>query len=281
MTFPHCVRVLQMAGLLGAIALGSGCQDLPGDGPSAPLGLGEPLLLTDAGDYTDPAWSPGGSWVSFSGPRYRGLYVVEADGGGQQLLASPDAVSGFRHRWVDDPPRVLCPARGRHPAIEVLPDGSPMRELRPAEVEAPGAAVREDDVFVRLDGRDERLTAGEDRFFEAVVSPGGDHVAAVGLTRGIHLFEVDSGLTLYASAGTHPVWTPDGRWLLFERTEDDGHRLTAGELWAVSVQTGDAVRLTYTPGAIEQHPSVSPDGERVAFVRDGAIWVADLPEGAR
>jgi len=266
MTAPYCVRVLGLGLIFTTVALGGGCQDLPGDGLSAPLGFGDAVLLADAGDYTDPAWSPGGSLVSFSGPGCQGLHA---------------AVSGFRHQWMDDPPRVLCPARGRHPAIEVPTDSTVMRELAPAEVERPRATIQDDDVFVRVGDEDERFTAGEDRFFEAVVSPQGDHVAAVGLATGVHLIDVESGLTVYTGEGTHPAWSPDGRWLLFERTQDDGHQLTASDLWAVSTETGNAVRLTYTPDAIERHPSVSPDGERVAFVRDGAIWVADLLEGGR
>ena len=279
MTFRHCVHVLQLGGLI--LAIGGGCHDLSGDGLSAPLSLDGAALLVDASDYTDPAWSPGGSLVSFAGPGYRGLYTVETDGGAIRTLGSEHAVSGFRHRWLDDPPRVICPARGRRPAIEVATDSDAMREVAPSELEPPRATLQEEDVFVRIDHEDVRLTAGEDRFFEAIASPSGDKVAAVGLTTGIHLLEVDSGLTVYSAAGTHPSWTPDGRWLLFERTEDDGHQLTGGELWAVAAETGNAVRLTYTPDAIEQHPAVSPDGMRVAFVRDGAIWVADLVEGAR
>ena len=281
MTSPYCVRVFQLGGIVAALTFGGGCQDLPGDGLSAPLGLGGATLLTESGDYLEPAWSPGGSLVSFAGPGYRGLYTVTTDGGAVRTLASESAVSGFRHHWVDAPPRVICPARGRHPAIEVPNGTGAMREIAPADLEPPRATIQDEDVFVRLDREDVRLTAGEDRFFEAVASPRGELVAAVGLTTGIHVLEVESGLTVYAAEGTHPSWTPDGRWLLFERTQDDGHRLTGGELWAVSAETGDAVRLTYTPDAIEQHPAVSPDGQRIAFVRDGAIWTADLVEGGR
>ena len=67
--------------------------------------------------------------------------------------------------------------------------------------------------------------------------------------------------------------------MLFERTGDDGHERTACDLWAGRADSGATVQLTDTADAIEIHPSVSPDGERVAFIRDAAVWVADLVGG--
>ena len=60
-------------------------------------------------------------------------------------------------------------------------------------------------------------------------------------------------------------WHPDSRRLLY------AHQ---GGLWFVT--PGEApVRLVTPPGAV-QRPTFDPSGARVAFVRDGDLWVADL-----
>ncbi len=279
-------RGRRFAGPLGVISgclllgLVGGCAtaDLPTTADEVGLSVQDPVRLTDGDGYTDPAWSLDGGTISFSGEGYGGLYAVPAAGGASIVVASRYAVSGFRHRWIesDGEPVILCPARGRKPAVHVTPGGAELRELVTPPVEP--IYARGDELFVRGPDGERQLTAGEDRFFDEHVSPTRDHVAAVGLRDGIHVFDVDTGELLAVAEGTHPAWTPDGRWVLFERTVDDGHQVLNSDLWALSVQDGRAIPLTATPGRLEGHPAVSPDGTEVAYVEGGAVYRAQLVE---
>jgi dipeptidyl aminopeptidase/acylaminoacyl peptidase len=248
--------------------------------PSNRLSISGERALTEAGPWLDPAWSPEGARISVAGLRYRGLHVVEIGDGARTLVPGSEDRSAFRHRWLEDPPRILVPARGRHAAVELGLHGV-ARELPADHPERAPVFVRDDDVWLRGDGDGpRRLTPGSDRFFDPQLSPDGALLAVVGLASGLHVVDVDSGLALYhAPGGTHPSWSPDGLWLLFERSADDGHALTEGDLWALSIVDGDQIRLTHTPDAIELHPAVSPDGRQLAYVRDGALWVAELQQG--
>ena len=239
------------------------------------LALLVPAPITDQTGYLDPAWTPDGREVSFSGLRYRGIYAVPQQGGEIRTVVPPDlGISGFRHRWLEGPTRLLCPARGDKAANVFVPEGQASGGSPPREK----AFVLDDDLWWREPEGDNRLTWGEDRFFDPQVSPDGQWVAVVGLADGIHLVEVDSGRIVMLGPGTHPAWTPDSAWLLFERTEDDGHAILGSEILAHQIESGVTVALTDTPEAIEMHPSVSPDGTSLAFVRDGAIWVGPLVE---
>ncbi|HEU5171752.1 MAG TPA: Ig-like domain-containing protein [Gemmatimonadales bacterium] len=62
-----------------------------------------------------------------------------------------------------------------------------------------------------------------------------------------------------------PVWTPDGRHLVFSSTRDG-----APQLYVVPADSGEARPLTAATGG-NQSPAVAPDGRTVAFVslRDG------------
>ncbi len=233
--------------------------------------------LSDAGPWLDPAWAPDGDRISVAGLRYQGLQVVSARGGELEPVPASAERSAFRHRWIDAE-HILCPARGRHAALSFDVDlGGPVELERDHAHKAP-VFVERDDVWLRRDGADPlRLTPGADRFLDPQLSPDGALLAVVGLASGLHVVDVESGLALFRAPGsTHPEWSPDGLWLFFERTVDDGHDLTDGDLWALSIIDGDQVRITDTPDAIELHPAVSPDGTQLAWVRDGALWVGDL-----
>jgi hypothetical protein len=268
--------------VLAVVPMIAGCVGMPSadePGGGALLTLGEPVELTELGLYNDPAWSPDGSTISFSGPGHRGLHTTPSSGGETDELVPAAVLSGFRHRWLDRPQRIVCPARGRHTAVEVSVAARTTRSVFLIDAVDP-LYLHDEQIWVRGEVEDIRLSGDEDRFFELLTAPGGGHVAVVGLTTGIHVIEADTGITLAVYTGTHPAWTPAGRHLLFERTTDDGHQLTGGDLWAWSVDSGAATRLTDTPATIETHPSVAPDGRSVAFVRDGSIWVAALDEVA-
>lgn len=57
-----------------------------------------------------------------------------------------------------------------------------------------------------------------------------------------------------------PDWSPDGRWVVFDRYDHD-----AVELWVLDLRDGTTHHLT-SGGAVNLEPRFSPDGKRLAFV---------------
>jgi len=89
-----------------------------------------------------------------------------------------------------------------------------------------------------------------------------------------HLSEVEKARRerqrIRASGIVEYQWAPDGSALLFP---------LSGDLYLYLLKSGTVKRLTATK-AFETDPKFSPDGRRVAFVRDRNIFVIDLDSGA-
>jgi Tol biopolymer transport system component len=68
-----------------------------------------------------------------------------------------------------------------------------------------------------------------------------------------------------------PVWAPDGRHLVYSGRLD--HAITRNRLLMVSRDSGAVWPLTSAPSGIGDFlPTFSPDGNRVAFMRDGGYF---------
>lgn len=69
-----------------------------------------------------------------------------------------------------------------------------------------------------------------------------------------------------------PALAPDGRWLVVARIPRGAETASLGELWRYELATGRWTPLTHN-GAEETSPVISPDGQQVAFLRDGDLWL--------
>ncbi len=95
--------------------------------------------------------------------------------------------------------------------------------------------------------------------------------------RGVTRFDVggapDAGYTcslghrLVRTGGGAIAWKPDGRSIVYARTNDDADGHLVSDLWEVEVATGRRTRLTR--GARANDPAWSPDGRSVAYVTLG------------
>lgn len=112
--------------------------------------------------------------------------------------------------------------------------------------------------------------------FCPALSPNGKMVAFNQLDD-IVVMNIDGSGKRVLSVGFNPSWVNDTQ-IVFERTTDDGHTYTSGELYIMNVDGSSLKALTSTQSMIEMNPCVSPDGNKVTFVSftDGQIYSAEL-----
>ncbi len=135
-----------------------------------------------------------------------------------------------------------------------------------------------------------------------LISPDGRWVVYETLGRGLMLVNLETGASSALGQGNNACWSGDGSLLFFDRTLDDGHRLTRGDIFLLIMDSllffdrtlddghrltrGDIfllimddrelVNLTEALDLIVVHPAVSPDGKQLAFEANGRIWIGEL-----
>ena len=216
--------------------------------------------------------SPDGERIALTMPGHRGLRIVELSTGAEREL-SVEPRAGWLPLWRADSLAIAYRSEGQTgsavPLHAVTVDGASVAPF----VQIAGAHfVERDERIVRIDEGGHVRSVSPDvdgeRFIAPVRSPDGRHVVFLGLSTGLYVHRIDDGRTAALGPGTSPSFSADGRFLVFSRTEDDGHRLTAGDLYLTyldhdAMPTG---RLTDTADRIEVSPSLDATATRIAYI---------------
>ena len=237
-------------------------------------------ITDDPGAGYGFTWAPDGQSLlarvaRFDGPRRTdALVIYDADtAASEQLTDFRDDLSALP-RWSASGDRVFLYANEK---LEVFALEGDFASKTDADERTEWVALKNGIASVNL-ARDEvrptRLLENE-TILNVTPSPDGTRVAFEVL--GGNLFVTDSAGTdlIDLGPGNRPTWSPDGQWIAYMRTEDDGHTFTQSDLYAVRADGSLTVRLTDTVERLEMNPAWSPDGSRIAFddLSDGSIYL--------
>ncbi len=133
-------------------------------------------------------------------------------------------------------------------------------------------------------GESKPLTTHVSRDSQAAWSPDGNEIAFVSGRWGRSAIYVMSAagereglrqVTPDGFGGRNPIWSPDGKYILFRAARDDVHPYASG-IYRVTASGGPPERITPDDDARNVWPSFSPDGKRIAYISDRSgflnIW---------
>jgi dipeptidyl aminopeptidase/acylaminoacyl peptidase len=255
-----------------------------------PAGPGDPRGATDH----HPHWNPNGHWILFESGRkgFNELYVVNEDGTQEKLLAATeiytgsdiiastavdhgDAVSSDRFDpqplWSPDGTRISYTERSRQffsGKLKVIPFDQKTGSVA-------GAAI---DLYTAKND-----PGGAWAINTAAWSPDSTTLTVVLQSTGWDkLWQIPAvggspkQLTKETGEDENPVYSHDGRWIVFSSNRDLPEER---HLWVVPATGGKPHRLTSLAG-IETNPQWSHDSGSIYFfrttsLRPGATYVAD------
>jgi len=300
-----------IAGLFPILALGGMPAQEAASGPSLSA---RPLVIPGQGPWTAPVPSPDGRWLAYTSGNHRGIHLLELETG-TTIRLSDDPGAGYRFVWAPDSSGLAYRKRvgpSRLAIVFVHTDGleesaSPLlpslstpiflgSELvffrydggKPVEMRR-GTNLRTGDSSIPATTPDGRLWLGDLKgllseqtgdprvFYSPVLSPDGESFVVECLDGHLYLGSTDGKVLRDLGAGSYPSFVHDGREVLFERTADDGHQLTAGDLYLLDLETGVLTVLTRTPDAIERRPALAPDSRTIYIEESGRLFEGRLP----
>ena len=229
------------------------------------------------------AWSPDGRYIA-----YRARYVDNLRA--KHAIEVVDVASKQVRRLTEPAKRVGLPLWGNDVKTLFYTLNQKLQKLdtkltpEPGRLFRPPHAGREILAFTQyqrlrvaegFDSLEVRPLLPERKVINPVLSPDGRLLACEEYGGPLWVIDVDSGEATALGEGYRPSWSPDGKWLCFMVTRDDGYQYLASDIYAASADGKQRYQLTATDDLLEMEPSWSPDGQHIAFgeYKTGQIFV--------
>lgn len=105
-----------------------------------------------------------------------------------------------------------------------------------------------------------------DRYSGPMVSSDQKYVVFSGLVTGVNLYDIrNNGVVFQDAKGSGPSFSPDGKYLVYTETADDGHVLTRGDIIIFDIQNKKRMKLSNPTHEIRVQASLSRKADFIAW----------------
>ena len=252
-----------------------------------------------------PLWSPDGQWMAGSNFT-EGLYIQRTESGTERKqlgragvprreiawswdskklfyqVNQPIAAPPFTKRWIESVD-ITTGKITEHPALSIYDDLDSVASARYPSDPILSLNFKDNVIAARTKDGTRRwlVTPTPVRHLSTILSPDKKKVLAYG-----YVYAIDGrGLLAHLGNGSFGSWSPDSTKIIYTVEEDDGHTITASDIYVINADGTGKKQLTHTPGHLEIEPRWSPDGTKVVFDSGGlhdhgtATYIADIVIG--
>jgi Tol biopolymer transport system component len=179
-----------------------------------------------------------------------------------------------RPSWIDRD-RKLFLSKGKK-TLTVEAPGTAKTEISPADLIL---YLRDGAMVLRQWPEEEEnvLQPVEGDILWAELSPDKGFIIFELLGAQLYVIQTDGGGLVNLGRGERPRWSPDGRWITYMITEDDGHRMLSADIYAISRDGSAKTAITETAERLEMNPHWSPDGRLIACDTRGEGVILLIP----
>ena len=255
--------------------------------------------------HNPPLWSPDGQWMAWSSFT-EGLYIRKADGSTERKQLGMARVPRHELAWswdskvlfyqvnqpIEDPPfierwiesvDIETGTVTEHPELSIYDNLDSVARARDPKDPILSLNFKDNLIEARTkDGtRRWRVTPNPVHHLSTILSPDKKKVLAYG-----YVYATDgSGPLAYLGNGSFGSWSSDSTKIVYAIEDDDGHTITASDLYVINADGTGKKQLTHTPDWLERDPRWSPDSTRIIFYSDSSYtdstsaYIADIVVG--
>jgi Tol biopolymer transport system component len=152
---------------------------------------------------------------------------------------------------------------------------------RPGEVSVIG--IENTKIVLLRDGKKLLLDPfGKGSYIWPSLSPDKTRLVAYDMARGAFVCDIEGNVVARLGKRDAPVWTRDGKWLVYMNDKDDGHRILSSDLFCILPDGTQNVQLTNTAKVVELNPQCSPTEDKIVCnTLSGDILVLSYEEVLR
>jgi len=243
--------------------------------------------ITQGGEFRNASWSPSAAGLlAFIGRD--GTYTFDL--ATRRVVKRSSTIAAPFFAWTNDAKGLvfrIVDERGTMRMEQLsLVDGHVTTLATSTDLPLPRSVSRapedvftyqsDDNIYLVNAGRTVAITQGGGQYFLPRLSPDGTKVLFQDVATGLYVYDIRTGGTTALGIGDDASWAPTSALVVFEVASDDGHNVTASELFVADL-TGRRVRLTEAAAHLRpMRPSWSADGAHLAFDAEGSIYVADV-----
>ena len=276
----------------------------------------EKLPLKYRSDWDAPQFSPDGKRIYVTTPSYSGIWeyslasrrtrlITSDKGAGYGFALSPDGKKiAYRRTKTDKATRrrlqevvsmdlatrkSSVQASGRDLSLPTFSSagvvysvGKEVRNVPSISQTGDVTLLGIEETKIALVRNGEKLLLdplGQGSYIWPSLSPDRQQIVAYEMSRGTFVCDLEGTVSAQLGKRDAAVWTRDGRWLVYMEDKDDGHRILSSELYCVSPDGKQVVRLTDSRDVVELYPQCSPTEDMiVCSALDGGIYLLTFTE---
>ncbi len=267
------------------------------------------LDLPETGMWGYAAFSPDGQSVFYSTLSYAGIWkhdlrsgqtteITKEEGTGFGFSVSPDGRKiAYRKttrgaKWTDRTQDIIVKdlstgavetiASARTVSAPVFMEESVSfivgDDLQPSPPKRSGVFLQgivDQKIVLTVNGAARTIDPlGNGSYIWPSLSPDKSFILAYDMRSGAFISTMEGELRQRLGRAEGPVWTRDGNWVVYFSEENDGYRITGGDIHAMKKDGSGKTALTDTPSRVELFPATSPTENRiVCHTMDGKLLI--------
>jgi Tol biopolymer transport system component len=111
------------------------------------------------------------------------------------------------------------------------------------------------------------------------LSPDNENILAYEMDRGAFICNLKGEILSKLGKCDAPVWTRDGKWIIYMNVKDDGQNFTSSDIYCISPDGKTNIQLSNTNDKLEMFPACSLIENKIAYTTlNGELYILSYEE---